>query len=469
VIQRLRRVPGPLAVVLVVALIQALAWIVLMPPFQGPDEDSHFTYVQRVWERHTIPWTPSGGTIGRQQGSDELQAALVDGGFGPLRANVTARPLWTRADERLWARAATGTDRGNGGYTTALKNPPLYYLYEQIPYGVGTGGTIWDRSLLTRLANVPLLLIALVFVWLLAGELLGRGPWQFLATSAAAFVPALFNEVATVNPDIGLVAIWSAALYLMALIVRRGLRRSWLVWLVLLNVGGALTQPRSVPLILPSAMAVLLALARERDWRRVTPLRVAIAGAVAFLLVTFAWASIGSGNPREFASYLWQFYLPKLGFMNTTIGPPTYDVHVAFVSRLFGTLAQLEVTLPPTLDDIAWWAARLGLIALVVALVLRRRALRQNAALAVVLFTAIWSLVLALHLVAYRSMLTNPGDPIVTGRYLLPLIGLFGIAIAIGGSALPRPWRGGYAGLVLAAGVALQLISVGLLVERFYA
>jgi hypothetical protein len=467
--QRLRRVPGPLAVVLVIATIQALAWIVLMPPFQGPDEDSHFTYVQRIWERQTIPWHPGSGSVTQQQSSDELRDALFDGGMGPLRGNIAARPLWTRADEQIWTRNARGADRANGGYTSALRNPPLYYLYEQIPYGLGTGGTIWDRQLLTRLANVPLLLVGIVFIWLLAGELVGRRSLQFLATSAAAFVPQLLNEVATVNPDIALVAEWSAALWLIALITRRGPRVPWIVALALLNVAAGLTQPRSIPLIVPSGLAVLLALARERGWRRVTPLRGGAVAVAGFLAVTFVWASQGKGGPREFGSYLWQFYLPKLGFMNTTIGPPSYDWHPAFVSRIFGTLAQLEVVLPPTLDDIAWWVARLGLIALVVALVVRRDAVRANAALAVVLVVALITLLLGLHLVAYRSLITNPGDPIITARYLLPVIGLFGVAIALVASALPRVARAAYMGLVVAVGVALQLISLGLLVERFYA
>lgn len=465
----LRRVPLPLGLLLAVATIQALAWIVLLPAFQGPDEDSHFAYVQKIWETRTIPWHPRGGPSGSNQHSDEVVAALQAGGIGPLTANLAARPLWTRADERAWSAAARGRDRGNGGYTTAMKNPPLYYLYEQVPYGLGSGGTFWDRSLLTRLGNVPLLLIALVFVWLLAGELFGRGPLQFLATAVTAFVPQLFNEVATVNPDIALVAIWSAALHLMALLLKRGPRTRWLVWLALLNAAGALTQPRSVTLIVPSVLAAVLALARARGWSRATPARAGLVTAGVFLLVTLAWSSLGRGSPREFGSYLWQFYLPKLGFMNTTIGPPSYDVHTGFADRIFGTLAQLEVGLPPALDDIAWWVTRLGLAALVVALIVRRDAVRANAGLAVVLATAVVTLLLGLHLVAYRTMLGNPGDPIVTGRYLLPVIGLLGVAVAAVATALPRPARELYSGLATAAGVALQLISLGLLLERFYA
>jgi hypothetical protein len=66
-------------------------------------------------------------------------------------------------------------------------------------------------------------------------------------------------------------------------------------------------------------------------------------------------------------------------------------------------------------------------------------------------------------------MIGMPGDPIITGRYLLPLVALLGIAVAMVAAVLPALMRAAYSGLVLAAGVALQVISLGLLVERFYA
>jgi hypothetical protein len=200
----------------------------------------------------------------------------------------------------------------------------------------------------------------------------------------------------------------------------------------------------------------------------VTPLRTGIATAVVLGLVSRAWATTGKGSAREFASYVWQFYLPKLGFMNNTIGPITYDVHSAFVGRVFGGLAELEVGLPSTADDLLWWITRLGLVAIVVALVLRRRQVRRHAGLMVVLVVALGSLLLGLHLIAYRAMVGNPNDPIITGRYLLPLVALLGVAVALVGDVLPRSLRSAYSGVVVAGAVALQLTGLGLLLGRFY-
>jgi 4-amino-4-deoxy-L-arabinose transferase-like glycosyltransferase len=321
-----------------------------------------------------------------------------------------------------------------------------------------------------RLANIPLLLVALVFVWLLAGELLGRGRPQVVATLGAGLLPQLLNVTATINPDILLVAEWSAALYFMTLVVRRGPRRRWVAWLVGLCVLGLLTHGRSAPLFAAAALAILVGFARERGWRRATPLRLTLAAAALYVVAAVVAAGWGAhDNARQFVSYVWQFYLPRLGFMTAKIGPPDYGFRKGIVDRLYGTLAQLEVVLPHSVESITYWLTVIALVALVAALVHRRAAVRRNADTACVLaFTAI-ALVLSVHVVAYRGLADDPVDPVFTARYLLPLLPLFGAALAIIVGALPRRAGAVAIGVIFAIGVALQFESIGLLVGRFYA
>jgi 4-amino-4-deoxy-L-arabinose transferase-like glycosyltransferase len=465
-----RRVPLSLAVLLAVAVIQAVTWSLVIPALQGPDEVAHFTYTQLIVEKGGIPWRPGG--LGKELDpfTREVGNAQVNAGLLPLAGNLGARPLWTSADVALWSRrdaALPDSARSVGGTSaTSLKNPPVYYLYEAVPYAVARGGSFFDREMVMRLANIPLLLIALTFVWLVAGELFGRRSDQVLATATAALVPQLTNVTATINPDALLIAEWSAAIWLMILILRRGLQFRLLLWLAAVVVLAGFTHGRSLPLLLPVVLTLAIAFGRDRGWR---PLRIAAAFGAAYVLIILVASTWGQGSLREFASYVWQFYLPKLGFMNPSIGPPDYGFRRAFTERLYGTLAQLEVVLPHTLGTWMLWLTVLGLIALVVALVLQRDAVRRNAPIAIVLGATIIALLLGLHLAAYRSMLTSPGDPIITARYLLPLLPLFGAAIVIVARALPRTGAAVFAGLVLAGGVALQFVSLGLLWERFYA
>jgi hypothetical protein len=66
-------------------------------------------------------------------------------------------------------------------------------------------------------------------------------------------------------------------------------------------------------------------------------------------------------------------------------------------------------------------------------------------------------------------MLGQPGDPVLVGRYVLPLVSLWALGIATVASALPRRYAIGFAGVIAASGVLLQLAGLGLTLTRFYA
>ena len=315
------------------AVLAALAWICMLPPAQGPDEDSHVAYAQRIAETRTIPW--SRGATPADAGapySTELAYALTFGSVTPSWGNPFARPARTDADVRIWNAqdAQLGPGAGaDGGFTTAMKNPPLYYVYETVPYAAASAGSMFDRIFAMRLANIPALVAVVVFTWLIAGELFGRRLWlQALATAAVALQPQLLHMTAVVNPDVFLAAIWAAALYVMTTIVRRGPSRRRLAWLALLAAASCLTQPRGLAILVPAAATVALAawprLRSGPRWLRIAALTAAgavtLAGAAA--IVVYALGGDASADRvRQLGSYAWQFYLPRLGFMDTSISP----------------------------------------------------------------------------------------------------------------------------------------------------
>jgi hypothetical protein len=72
-----------------------------------------------------------------------------------------------------------------------------------------------------------------------------------------------------------------------------------------------------------------------------------------------------------------------------------------------------------------------------------------------------------LHVVSYLALLGGT-DPVIVGRYLLPLIALLALAVTFVVTSLPRRLGPLFAAVVLACGVLLQLAGLGLTVIRFY-
>ena len=461
------------------AVVAAVAWTCALPPIQGPDEDSHFAYVQKIAEAHTIPWDPSGAPADPGvPHSRELSYALAYGHVIPAWSNPRARPGRTPADVAIWKAYNATLPSGaaaDGGFTGAMKNPPLYYLYATLPYEATSGLGIFDRVFAIRLANIPALLAVVIFTWLLAGELFGRRRWlQALATIAVALQPQLVHMTAVVNPDVFLAGIWAAALYVVVVLVKRGPTPGRIACTAALATASCLTQPRGVAILIPAAAAIGLAFWRHRRPARRWVRRTLVAGAalvaLAGLAVFLNYALLGQvtgRNLRQFASYLWQFYLPKLGFMDPS-SSHSYGVRQVFVERLFGGFATLEANFPRGVYTALKLIGAVVLASALVGVVRRRADVRRRFDVVAVALLAVAGSMVVLHVVAFRTLLQSP-DPVITGRYLLPLLPLYGVTLALAVAWLPRRWGPVVAGALVGGVVVLQIGAMGVLFARFYA
>jgi hypothetical protein len=308
--------------------------------------------------------------------------------------------------------------------------------------------------------------------WALAGELLGAAVApRFLAAAIVTLQPGVTNLEGAVNPDLLLFVLWTAGLLLMLRLVRLGPSVGRFAALAAVLAAGGLTNGRGLFMLVP-AVAALLAMWRRHGsprpevWWGVTgATAVAVVAGFYVALTRPVTAPFVEATPGGLFSYVWQFYLPRLPGMSHAPGPD-YGVRDAFVARVWGGFAQLEVEIPS-------WAVTLLLIlsvAVVVALAAtlwQRRATVDGGRLAVCV-AALVGLLAGLHLIAYRSLLTNAADPVIAGRYVLVLVALGAVAVAAVVRSVPARWSAPLAGIVLGGAVVAQLNGLGLLIDRFW-
>jgi hypothetical protein len=472
---------SPLAALLAAALVLGVAWAFITPPFQAPDENAHFGYVQSLVETGDLP-----GQAGKLPYSTEQEHAMSDSNSVQAAGSRVTKMEWAPAAWERWLERDFGAaERADtGGPNPASANPPLYYVVETLAYRAADGGNLFARLLALRLLSVLWLLVTVAAAWLLALELLRDRLLALAAAGVAALAPTVTFVTASVTPDAALFAAWTLALWLGVRILRRGLTAASAA-AFLGVVGAAMVVKATSYALLPGALFVL-AVGLHR--RRPLPLKrlLAIAGAAGAALAATAgtWFAIAHSlsrpaaaqvsaasttagtNLRELFSYVWQYYLPRLPFQDdfptNAHTLPAYDVWFKGVWAMFGWN---EVTLRNR-----YYLLLLGItVVVVVAAASELWRVRRQADRAVGAFLALVALTLlaGLHWSDYH--LIKAGGAFAQGRYLLPLVGIAGLGLALAVRRVPAPQRPYAVAAALGGLMVLQAVSLGLMVVRFYA
>jgi hypothetical protein len=444
-------VPAPLKWLLAAVAITGVAWVLVVPPWQVPDEDAHFAYVQTIAELHRRP-ADDGRPALEAQKSSEQDLAERDSGFLRSYQRLEANPEWSERREREWRATPEPSREDGGGANAAANNLPAYYLYAAVPYLLASGGDVIDRLYATRLFSVPLLLLFAVSAWLLAGEVLGRDRGaQLLAGAVAGLAPMATFVGSAVTPDALLLPVWGLWFWTAARTLKRLQWRDALA-LAGLTLLGICVKPASVAL-LPGLLWVGAAFLWLRAQRPAPSSRAVGIGAGAVLVSGAVVAlAVAAGSPRQLGGYLWQFYSPTDSGGFTAL--PAWPLRDVWLEGSTGAFGWLEVRFPwPVYALFALLAAALLAAAL--------PRLRPSALAAAFALPAL-ALIAGLHLTEL-DMLLSDSVAFTQGRYLLPLLPLVALAVA----AVAR--RGALAGAVLGGLGAWQLASLAIVMARFHA
>src|SRR3954451_4616090 len=442
------RLPAPLVALLVVSAVLGAAWAGATPPLQGPDEEAHLGYAEYLAETGRLPSLRGASSAD----SGETVAARTVFNLRRLIGNVSARPAWGAADRRAFDALAirfTAADRSNGAGPNPMEhNPPAYYAYEAVPYWVFHWADAVGRQLAMRLASVLLGVLTVGLTWLLAAEVTPRIWVRFVAAAFVALHPQLAFIGATINPDALLAAVSTAFVLVAVRLVLRGPSPRRMLALGATAGLAVLTHGRGFAFVPAAVVIAIVSLARARVGLRGAGLSAAAAagalaacvaasvvvtgdtgGAGAFGGELRQNASAAGFHVRQFLEYVWQFYLPRLGFMRPALAG-SHGYRELYVEGFYGTFGSLEVRFSPETYNLLAIATTVGLAGLVAASAARWRELLRQWPVVVALATTVVCVIGLLHLAAYRDRLGDPAAQLLVGRYLLPLISIAGLAVA---------------------------------------
>lgn len=272
----MRRVDPFLLVLLSVFAVLATTYAIVVPLFEGPDEDDHFRYTKYLADHRALPvqlFQQGGGEAGHQGWQPPLYYALAALVISPVDTTDYARRL-----QRNPAQSFTG-DRACCG-----RNLYFHLDAENFPYE--------RTTLAVHLARGVTILFGLLTVCAIYLLVLAVFPGQrylALATTAVATLnPSFLFASALVSNDVPLVAFCTLALWVMAKLVTRAWDADWKTGALLgtFVASALLTKTTALGLLPLVALAIAFIAYRARAWRALVS--VSAAALIPIVILT-AW------------------------------------------------------------------------------------------------------------------------------------------------------------------------------------
>jgi 4-amino-4-deoxy-L-arabinose transferase-like glycosyltransferase len=473
-----------------IALVNAAVWGVVVPPFQVPDEISHFGYAQYLAETGAPP--PQGLVA---QYSPQEQRTLEGLDFFAVIGHPGQRGILTPAEDRSLREmlATHPSPVGQGGTSSATNQPPLYYALEAIPYRLSPSQDILTRLALMRLLSALMAAGTVLAVFLFLRELMPQTPWTWtVGALAVAFQPSFDFIAAGVHGDNMLFLACALMFLALARAYRRGLTERRAAAIGLVAAAGTLSKLTFLALLPGVALAVALLAWRAAGRDRRSALR-SLAISVALVVLPFAlyallnaavWrrggptaggiagatnSSLPGGGVvtmHETLDYIWELYLPRLWFMHHTYFS-TYPLIATWLDGAVGHFGWLDYTFPSWVYEYAKYAFYALLALTAIGFVRLRAGVRRLVPLAACFAVMAIGLLGAIGYAGIRYKLST-GFPFEQARYLFPLLALYGLFVVLAARALPGRWARVLGALLVVLAMAHGLFAETLTISRYY-
>jgi hypothetical protein len=478
-----RRAPLAGCVCALVAVLNAFAWAGITPPFQVPDESSHFAYVKQLADNHARP-TSHAFSFSSEEFSALENLNEGNDGILPPTGSISSQAQQRKLEHAL-AVAGELPPEGSVAAGVATSEPPLYYLLETIPYKVGSSGNLLTRLELMRLFSALFAGITAMFAFLFVRETLPATPRAWIAGGlSVALAPLLGFMSGSVNPDSLLFAVSAVVFWALARAFRRGLTYRRAAAIGAVTAIGLLTKLNFAGLF-PGIIIGLCVLA----WRlgrtsrstayRALALGAGIAASPVLLVVivnattnrptlgllsTAASTATSHGPITHALSAIWQAFLPRLPGMKSYDGG-VFTARQIWFNGFVGRYGWSDTSSPEWVYTVAGIFGIAVLVALVRTLVVVRKTVRER--LAELAVYAVMSLGL-LTLIGAASYISLENEGFTETRYLLPLLALFAAAVGLAIRAAGRRWEAVLAAVIVMAMLADNIFGQLLVLGRYY-
>ena len=492
-----KQVPAGAWVCALAAFLTGLTWSLIVPLFQVPDEPAHIAYAQYLAESGKAP----SGSGDRAPFSAEERRLVEVMRWKEVSRRTENRPPITAAGHELIERTAdTPADRlGEGGYTSITNNPPLYYGLAAIAYRLTPSSSLPDRIHAMRLLSALLAAVTTLLVFLFLRELLPSVPWAWAVGALAVAFQPLFGFVSGgVNSDDLLFAAAAGVFYLLALSFRRGLDTRRGIWLGAFAAVGLLAKINMLGL-LPGVLLGLLLLIRRapvegrREALRGARWAVGILAATALVYIglnetvwdrgLFFGASgasirggpdirgpadvthVPAGGIGDALSYGWQFYLPRLPFMDPQFHH--YPLYEVWFKGFIGIFGWLDYGFPKFVYTLALWIV-LAVVALATRELIAKRELVGSRSTELITYGVILVGLLVLTNGNGYSARVGGAGGFEQARYLLPLLPLYGAIVALAARGAGRRWGPAMGVLLVSIAIAQSTVAILITLTRYY-
>jgi 4-amino-4-deoxy-L-arabinose transferase-like glycosyltransferase len=442
-----RRVGVALALLTLAAVFRAVVWTGLLPPWQGPDEPSHYAFVERL-----ANFSYPNRDDPRDHASAALQASIDHTAYGYFLVHDPRRPFSPATRGALPPERPNLAQDAPGSLTTD-NYPPLYYALLVPLVRLPGVNTATSRLYAARFGSALLGALLVVLTFFLVREVVFDDKLALAGAGVISLPPMVSQASAICNPDIALAASCTALALFALRTVRLGVTPRRLVVVGACAIAAALTKPFGVVaagVLMLALLGLPLVLRRTGHAVLVTAAVTIVCAAGLFVVGLERYRLLDASNLRFAASYLWQFYLPRAPGMSDVFPPQDPLAHPVPAWPIWGktgvgSFGWLSAPLRAEVVKLGVASIAVAVVIAVIGVALRRRSLRQrDAVLLGSCVVAILLYVVGLHAAEVANMIQARGtnEPvegrILQGRYLIPIAPLALAAVIAGAHAWSR-------------------------------